>query len=475
MTTEPLNLIGFSNEYSYPLVDSQRTVNMYVHGDRNSLLPVLIDMVGYEKKVQLSDILVGRKLFTKFNSNTLYGVIGDKVYSFDSLLSPNNIGTIGTLIGNVYIAANNNDQVIFVDGSNGYLFDEGAPSFAQIVTAGFPANPEFVVYIDGYFIVNDGGTNQFYISGLNDGNSWDASRFASLTAQPDNVIGLGTVHRQLFVIGEISSEVWYNAGGADFPFRRQENLILPYGCAASGSIATGENRLIWLSGNENGVGSVVMTDGTIPIVVSTPNVDIAIQSYGNVSDAVGYIYKSDGHIFYELSFTTANHSWVYDITTGYWFEREYEGENRFKGQTHSYFLGKHYMLLYDEGNLYEISSDFNSHDGTMFRRERTGIRLKDKLTKRIIVDEIGINFLQGVGEANGIYENPEVYISLSEDGGVTFGTRITAFLGKIGERKYKTYWSRLGIFNDLVIKLECFAKTKLIILDAYIDYTTAGA
>lgn len=470
---QQLNLVGFSNEYTYPLVDSQRTVNMYIHADKRSLVPVLIDMPGYQEAIEIvsSPPGVGRNLFTKFNSNRMYGAIGDKIYLFDTLLVPAVLGTINTLVGNVSIAANNSQEIIFVDGTDGYLFEEGTSTFSTITTPGFPAAPEFAVYLDGYFIVNDSGTNQFYVSSLNDGNAWDALRVASLTAQPDNIVGLGTVHRQLFLLGEISTEVWYNAGGSDFPFRRQENLILPYGCIAPGSIASGENSLIWLSGNENGVGSIVMTTGTIPIPISTPNIDISIQSYSTVSDAKAYIYKIDGHIFYEINFTAANHTWVYDLTTEMWFEREYEDGGRYKGQAHAYFLNRHFLLLYDNDNLYELSGDYINHDTAIFRRERTGIRLKDPVSNRIIVDEIGINFLQGVGTSTGIYREPTVFISLSEDGGVTFGARIPASLGKIGERTYKTEWHRLGIFNNLVIKLEFFAEVRLIVLDGYINYT----
>ncbi len=467
----PLSIIGSSNSYIHPLVDSQRTVNMYIHSDNDSLLPALIDMPGYAKIVEISETLVGRQLFTNFNSDRLYGVIGDRIYLFDSLLVPNSLGTIETSVGNVTIANNNNNEVIFVDGASGWLFDETASTLTKITTAGFPSSPEFVVYIDGYFIVNKGGTPSFYVSDLNNGTAWDEFRFDSLTAQPNNVVGLGTVHRQLFVIGEISTEVFYDAGGSDFPFRRQNNLILPYGCAASGSIATGQNRLFWLSNDENGVGSIVMTDGTIPVRISTPNIEIAIQSYASVQDAKAYIYKIDGHIFYEINFTAANHSWVYDLTTNKWFEREYEGGNRYKGQAQSYFQGKHYLLLYDEGNLYELSSAYSYHGTEMFRRDRTGIRIKDPVSHEIIVNEIGINFLQGVGDATGLYADPQVFLSLSEDGGVTFGERIPASLGRIGERRFKTFWYRLGYFNDLVIRLECYAKVKLIILDSYIDYS----
>lgn len=470
-----LNIVGSSNSYIHPLVDSQRTVNMYIHEDNQSLLPVMVDMPGYEKKVSISDTLPGRRLFTNFNSNRLYGVIGKRIYLFDSLLTANHLGDVHTASGNITIANNTNGEVIFVDGAHGYIYDEGASTFTIISSAGFPADAEFVVFLDGYFIVNKAGTNEFYVSEANQGTKWDAKRFETLKVKPNHVIGLGTVHRQLFVMGETSTEVFYDAGGSDFPFRRQNNLVLAYGCAASGSIATGQNRLFWLSNDENGVGSIVMTDGTIPVQVSTANVDIAIQGYSDVSDARGYIYKIDGHIFYEISFTAANHTWVYDLTTNKWFEKESEGGNRYKGQTHSYFNGKHYLLLYDEGNLYHLSSEYSKHGTTMFRRERTGIRIKDKTSKRIAVSEIGINFLQGVGTENGIYQDPLVYLSLSEDGGVTFGTQIPVSLGRIGERKFKTCWRRLGAFNDLVIRLECFAQVKLIILDGYIDYEIAGS
>ncbi len=471
MTLARMKLIGSSNEYIYPLVDSQRTVNMYVHSDKDSLLPVLVDMPGYQEVVEIAVSAVGRKLYTKFNTNLLYGVIGDRVYVFDAALTPTLLGTIGTITGNVSIAYNNSQEIMFVDGAAGYIYDEGATSFTQIVTPGFPASPEYVVYIDGYFIVNKGGTNEFYVSALNDGTAWDVLRFASITEKPDRVIGLGTVHRQLFVFGDISTEIWYNAGGSDFPFRRQNNLILPYGCAAPASIATGENRLIWLSKNENGVGSVVMTDGTLPISVSTRNVDIQIQLYDDVSDAVGYIYKIDGHIFYELSFTAANHTWCYDITDNSWSEREYIGENRYKVQTHAFYGNKHYVLLYDESNLHELSSAYITHDSEVFRRERSGIRIKDPYNRRLIVNEIGISFLQGVGELNTYYDDPKIFLSISEDGGVTFGNQMEGLLGATGERTTRTEWKNLGIFNDLVIKIEFFAPVRFIILDSYIDYT----
>jgi len=471
---EQLNIIGSSNAYIHPLVDAQRTVNMYIHGDEKSPLPVLVDFPGYGKKIEISDTLVGRQLFSNTKSKKLYSVIGDKIYLFDSLLVPNNIGSIATFTGNAYIAANNNKEIMFVDGVNGYLFNEGTSTFSTITTTGFPSAPEFLVSMDEYFIVNDAGTPFVYVSELNNGFGWSSDRRDGLIAKPDIVIGFGTVHRQLFVIGEISTEVLYNAGGSDFPFKRQNNLILPYGCAAAGSIATGQNRLLWLTQDENGVGSIVMTDGTVPIPISTSNVDIAIQSYEDVSDAQAYIYKIDGHIFYEINFTAANHTWVYDLTTNRWFEREFEGENRYKGQAHAYFLGKHYLLLYDIGHLYELSSNYSSHDEYMFRRERIGTRIKDKTSHKITVNEIGINFLQGVGQATGIYQDPLVFLSLSDDGGVTYGTRMPASLGKIGVRKFKTHWERLGEFNDLTYKLEYFAKTKLVILDAYIDYTISG-
>jgi hypothetical protein len=49
--------------------------------------------------------------------------------------------------------------------------------------------------------------------------------------------------------------------------------------------------------------------------------EYAIQSYGNITDAIGYTYQQDGHPFYVLIFPSAEATWVYDVSTQLWHER----------------------------------------------------------------------------------------------------------------------------------------------------------
>ena len=55
----------------------------------------------------------------------------------------------------------NTFQVIFVNGQNGYIWDTVALTFTQITDTAFPTSPIDVTFLDGFFIVADGGTNNF--------------------------------------------------------------------------------------------------------------------------------------------------------------------------------------------------------------------------------------------------------------------------------------------------------------------------
>ncbi len=55
--------------------------------------------------------------------------------------------------------------------------------------------------------------------------------------------------------------------------------------------------------------------------ISTHAIEWQIQQYDVINDAIGYSYQQDGHLFYILTFPTANATWCYDATTGAWHER----------------------------------------------------------------------------------------------------------------------------------------------------------
>lgn len=116
----------------------------------------------------------------------IYNVYGTSVFQTTGstgLLSTSFIGTLTTSAGYVGIDANT-FQVIFVDGEEGHIWDINANTFQRITDTGFPPRPIDVCFIDGFFLVAHGDTNEFQLSSLNQGMVWSGGTAVTFTADP---------------------------------------------------------------------------------------------------------------------------------------------------------------------------------------------------------------------------------------------------------------------------------------------------
>ena len=473
-------IVGSFGQERNPALEAERTINMFEidlptgHWPRGEKRTALLSAPGSEEKITFASGSNGRATFVdKLDKDVSFAVIENKVYEIDSAFVATLLGTINTTSGHVGIDQNQT-QIIFVDGVDGWIHTRGSGTLTQIVDANFPTNPIDVVNIDGYFIVPEQDTNQFYLSVLNDGTNWTHSgspAFASMNSRPDVIIGLGTINRQLFIFGKQSTEVWQDAGTADFPFRRNSTVLPPYGCASVGSIAQGFGYLLFLAEDEEGVSSVIMARGTQFNIVSPPNLDYQLSTLSGIDDAEGFIYKIDGEIFYQLNFTSANRTFVYNVRRQRWHELQAAGKNRHFANSHMFFQGGHYMTSYENGKLYRLSSDLYSDSGVTIPRERITTELSDPSNNNINVRRFQIDTLQGVGLANGKDEDPYVSLSISRDGGDTFGGELRGAVGKIGERRKRTLFrDGFGLSRSFVFKLTYYAQTKFMVLGSAVDF-----
>ena len=192
------------------------------------------------------------------------------------------------------------------------LFRSTDPDFPGAVNVG---------YIDGYFVFNEPDSQKFWVTQLLDGTSVDPLDFASAEGSPDGIVGLIVDHREVWLLGTNSVEVWYDAGLLDFPLQRIQGAFNEIGCVAPYSIAKLDNGIFWLGQDARGQGIVYRANGYTGQRISTHAVEWQIQQYGNLSDAIAYTYQQDGHSFYVLIFPSANTTWVYDVATQAWHER----------------------------------------------------------------------------------------------------------------------------------------------------------
>ena len=162
------------------------------------------------------------------------------------------------------------------------------PDFAGAVTVG---------YIDGYFVFNQPDSQIIWVTSLLDGTSIDPLEFASAEGSPDGLVSLIVDHREVWLFGTNSVEVWYDAGLTDFPLTRIQGAYNEIGCAAAYSVAKLDNGLFWLGSDARGRGIVYRANGYTGQRISTHAVEFAIQSYNDISDAIAYTYQQEGHAF----------------------------------------------------------------------------------------------------------------------------------------------------------------------------------
>ena len=144
-----------------------------------------------------------------------YVVSGFEVYKMDSLTgTPTKLGDV-TGTGPVSIA-DNGTQIFFACNPDAFIYDESNDTFTQITDPDFPGAVT-VGYLDGYFVFNEPDSQRIWVTQLYDGFQIDPLDFASAEGSPDGVVGVFVDHRECWVFGTDSTEVWYNSGGADFP------------------------------------------------------------------------------------------------------------------------------------------------------------------------------------------------------------------------------------------------------------------
>jgi YVTN family beta-propeller protein len=228
-------------------------------------------------------------------------------------------------------------------------------------------------------------------------------------------------HNELWLIGEYSTEIWYDAGSGTPPFARMSGGIIDYGTYAPYSVARGSNTLFWLVNQRNGdTGTFIgvgMANGYGMEIISPTAINYQISKYSVVSDAIGYCYADKGHEFYVLTFPTENATWVYDNTTKLWHERSYYSGSpyvigRHHGSCYTYAWGKHFIGSYNDGKIYEMSENYLDDDGTPIASIRTFFPMDDKDNgNRVFVSKLQIEAEMGVGVTNGFVPVSPTYIT----------------------------------------------------------------
>lgn len=409
----------------------------------------------------------------------LYASSGDRLFSvqynklFEVLQDGTSIdrGSLNTYVGPVSMA-DNGDQLLIVDGTDGWIFDLTSPTLTQITDVNFPACT-FCAFQDGYFMVNETGTNLWHICTLLDGLSWTPAQIAAAEGSPDAITALISNNREVWLFGPKSYEVWYDAGDIDFPYARVPGSYTSIGILAPNSLCELKDQLFFLGGNKDGFGTVYMTQGYQVKRISTHAIEWAISQYTTPDDAIGLTYQSEGHYFYALSFQGGDTTWCFDLTTETWHQRSTRNltlgsDQRWKALRHAFCFNLNLVADYNTGKIYTLSRETYTDDGTVIRRIRSCPHLTTDL-KTTFYKSLQLRVNSGAGTTSGQGSNPQVALRWSNDGGNTWSNEQLAPLGPQGSYLTRCRWDRLGSSRDRVFETVYTEPTPYTILGATLE------
>jgi hypothetical protein len=406
----------------------------------------------------------------------MFEVAGPAVYYTDSTPTRHLLGSIAA--GSTQCSMADNGQVlVLVDGTSaGYVIDLNTHVMTTISDGAFYGSTR-VEYMDTYFIFNRPGTTQWYLSppNWNGSDPFDPLDIANKVGGADLLQCAAANAGNILLIGTLTTEVWYNAQGADFVFARVPSVFIEHGTPAVYSVVQNDVGTYLLSQDDDGGTIIAKIVGYQFQRITTHAIEAVLGTYATLTDCIARTYQMEGHAFAAFTFPTGDATWVWDEGSQLWHEETWTDddglEHRHRAQCGAYAYGFNWMADWENGDLYQ--ADFNTFidEGDVdhpivFRRGfqhlvRDGKRTS--YTKFIAAMQAGA----APGLLSG--DDPLVSLRFSDTKGYSWSDPISDSFGATGEYgKQVTFW-QLGLAADRVFELFWSAPYQTALMGAYIE------
>lgn len=454
-------LPGFVNgsyETASRVVAGEETINLFSEAvpqggkARSALLPA----PGATEFASVNDS-PGRGAFA--HDGRFFAVFGRTLYEFTSAGVATARGTVAA-DGNPATFDTNGDsggELLVTSGGAGYVLD----LVTNVLTTPLATGASMCGQLDGFFVSLNGATSTMRISESLDGATWSGTQIAQRTSASDPWIAMIVSRGEVYLFGDKTGDVWYNAGLSPFPLAARPEGFFQTGIAAVFSLSKFQTGIAWLGRTEAGNPAVYQMEGYTPVKISTLGLDWLIQTFDDavgIEDAVGWSYSREGHDFYVLAFPTSNRTYVYDGTTQKWHRRAYwdtaTGEwLEYRPQFHAHCFNKNLVLDNDSFKVYSLSSTvYTDVGGAALRRERILPHVSAE-NKRIYFGPTELECDRGIGTGAGQAADPVVALHASNDGGMTYGVSRMRNVGRVGTYTTRVRWDQCGSARDRVWKL----------------------
>jgi hypothetical protein len=327
-----------------------------------------------------------------------------------------------------------------------------------------------------------------------------AQNVGLISTKPDNtqaVVRFPSKGNMIFVMGSIVTEAWFFTGTQLFPYQRNNQFNVDYGCISPATVAYMDEIVVWLAQNEKSGPIIMYSNGGMPKKITTDGIDFLFSELQNPQDSQGFLYRQDGHLFYHINFYSDNISLFYDFNTDKFYNASDQNMNYFIAAEIAFIGNQYYFITKNNGNLFAFDTaftvyqDVESNTSTtpknyIIPRIRTCHNIRLPSQEYFISNDVGFTIETGetnyyqqqenLGDVqpfalleggfflllNGqnfdllsdtapvIADTPKVFLSMSYDGGAAFGAEWKYDLPAIGKRRNRLMWWQCGIGNDMV-------------------------
>lgn len=404
----------------------------------------------------------------------LFVVAGRGIYFVSSTWQFIRVGVIAG--GQSPVSMQDNGSVLLIcDGSaQSWRVDLSTHTFLPTPIANFQGATSLAM-LDTYMIGTIPGSSTFFSSDSN-ALTFDPLWVANKTGYPDRLKALAVSRRIIWLFGTSTSEAWFDAGGADFPFERVTGPFLEWGIEAPSSLSRQDDTIFFLGRNQSGARSAIMLKNFAVAPITTKAIEHEWSTYPTLEDAVGFTFELNGHFFWQLNFPSADRSWRYDQDTEAWHQVGYTDQNgtlhrhRLGFAAHAY--GRNVGVDWETGRLYEISFRTYTDAGAAIVRARCFPHMPTN-GNLMRYDQFIANI--ACGDVDPSAPPPTILLDWSDDRGATFGGPVAQSLGAGGQYLAQPSWFRLGSARDRIFRLQWSAPFKTSLLGAYITRAKMGA
>ena len=372
---QPFSLVNQTYETRDGLWSKSRTINFYPCIDTSGTAQSKVELAPCPGIAAFSSVANPlRGLWV--GDNRLFAVGAGTVYEISSSGAATAVGDPILNAQTPVQFASDGNALAVASGNEIWVLatpDGGGPIGSTMVHAGIS-----IVYLDSYWIILLPDSNVFIYS-LDMENWAEAEGDAVLRSGGiDRAVSLQVHEGHLWIFGRRTITPYYNSGDAFNPWQPIPGAAIDTGTLFPWSITKIDQRLYWLGNDDQGDGRVFRTQGYTPVRISTQSIEYLIRQCilaGTADEHItGCGYEENGHTFYVLTFPGAGKSFVYDLSTEMWHERNSWDRSQFqlwKGAGfHGYVCGKHLVGSMGSGTIYEQSTQLYTEAGAPIRRYR---------------------------------------------------------------------------------------------------------